>query len=205
MSAVLPATHAFAAEARALLDSMTSAWSRIFCTDEAAGTPDKCVTHGHLDRNALADLNLPTESNAYVCGPAGFMDAMAASLADLGLAPSRIHTEIFASLSAINPGVVSADRPAPHAPARSGSGPAVTFARAGITAAFDEESASLLEFAEACDVPTRWSCRTGVCHTCTTPLLSGEVTYFLAPLTEPESGHVLLCCSRPTTETVLDL
>ena len=37
--------------------------------------------------------------------------------------------------------------------------------------------ASLLELAEACDVPTRWSCRTGVCHTCETGLLGGAVTY----------------------------
>ncbi len=25
---------------------------------------------------------------------------------------------------------------------------------------------SLLELAEACDVPVRWSCRAGVCHNC---------------------------------------
>ena len=130
---------------------------------------------------------------------------MTTALADLGLARSRIHTEVFASLSAINPGVV-ADGPArPHVPAVAGTGPMVTFARAGITAAFDEDEASLLEMAEACDVPTRWSCRTGVCHTCSTPLLSGAVTYSPAPLTEPEPGQVLLCCSRPDTEVVLDL
>ena len=81
----------------------------------------------------------------------------------------------------------------------------VTFARAGLTTAFDEDLASLLELAEACDVPTRWSCRTGVCHTCTTPLLSGAVTYAPTPLTDPEPGEVLLCCSRPTTDVVLDL
>jgi ferredoxin len=133
------------------------------------------------------------------------MDAMTAALTDLGLAPSRIHTEVFASLSAINPGVVAADRPAPHPPAVTGSGPMVTFARAAIAAAFDEDLASLLDLAEACDVPTRWSCRTGVCHTCATPLLSGAVTYSIEPLTTPESGQVLLCCSRPDTAVVLDL
>jgi ferredoxin len=133
------------------------------------------------------------------------MEAMTAALADLGLARGRIHTELFASLSAINPGVVAADRPAPHLPPRAGTGPMVTFARAGITAGFDRDQSSLLELAEACDVPTRWSCRTGVCHTCSTPLLAGAVTYSPLPLTEPEPGHVLLCCSRPDTEVVLDL
>ncbi len=81
----------------------------------------------------------------------------------------------------------------------------VTFARAGITAAFDEDLPSLLEMAEACDVPTRWSCRTGVCHTCTTPLVSGSVTYTMDPLTPPDAGQVLLCISRPESAVVLEL
>jgi ferredoxin len=81
----------------------------------------------------------------------------------------------------------------------------VTFARAGLTVAFDESAASLLEMAEACDVPTRWSCRTGVCHTCSTPLLAGAVEYSPPPLTEPDDGEALLCCARPLSDVVLDL
>ena len=50
-----------------------------------------------------------------------------------------------------------------------------------------------------------WSCRTGVCHTCTTPLLSGEVTYSPAPLESPADGQVLICCARPDTDLVLDM
>jgi ferredoxin len=59
--------------------------------------------------------------------------------------------------------------------------------------------------AEACDVSTRWSCRTGVCQTCSTPLLSGSVSYWITPLTEPEAGQVLLCSTRPVTDVTLDL
>ena len=81
----------------------------------------------------------------------------------------------------------------------------VTFGRAGLTVPFDAGRGSLLELAEACDVPTRWSCRTGVCHTCSTRLLSGATTYSPAPLTEPDSGEVLLCCARPDGPVVLDL
>jgi ferredoxin len=133
------------------------------------------------------------------------MDAMTTALVELGMARSRIHTEVFASLSAINPGIVASDRASTRLPARPGTGPMVTFARAGLATAFDEDQASLLELAEACDIPTRWSCRTGVCHTCSTPLLSGAVSYSPVPLTDPEIGQVLLCCSRPDTEIVLDL
>jgi ferredoxin len=81
----------------------------------------------------------------------------------------------------------------------------VTFARAGLTVPFDEACSSLLEMAEACDVPTRWACRAGVCHTCSTPLVSGAVTYSPRPLTEPDTGEVLLCCARPDVDVVLDL
>ena len=130
---------------------------------------------------------------------------MTAALVDLGMGVDHIHTERFGPLSAINPGVVGADLPAPHVPIAVGSGPLVTFARAGIAAAFNTDKASLLELAEACDIPTRWSCRTGVCHTCATLLLSGTVAYRPIPLTEPEPGEALLCCSTPVTEVVLDL
>jgi ferredoxin-NADP reductase/MOSC domain-containing protein YiiM len=199
------ATYALAAEARRLLEALPDARSQVFYTADADGSAEPGVTRGRPDRAALARLNLPTDALAYVCGPSEFMATMTAALADVGLAPDRIHTELFASLAAINPGVVAADRPSPHAPARAGTGPLVTFARAGLTSAFDEHGASLLEFAEACDVPTRWSCRTGVCHTCSTPLLSGTVSYSPLPLTDPDPGQVLLCCSRPDTEVVLDL
>ena len=86
-----------------------------------------------------------------------------------------------------------------------GSGPMVTFARSGIAARFGTDGRSLLELADACDVPTRWSCRTGVCHTCVTPLLSGSVTYAPDPLEPPADGEVLICCARPSADIVLDM
>jgi ferredoxin-NADP reductase/MOSC domain-containing protein YiiM/ferredoxin len=200
-----PATHALAAEADRLIHSLPDGRSRIFYTSDQGGPPENGVTHGRLDRAALADLDLPSDASVYLCGPAGFMDAMTAALIDLGMGPSRIHTEVFATLSPINPGVVPQGRPAPHAPAKVGTGPLVTFARAGLSTAFDLDVVSLLEMAEACDVPTRWSCRTGVCQTCSTPLLSGSVSYWITPLTEPEAGQVLLCSTRPVTDVTLDL
>ena len=67
------------------------------------------------------------------------------------------------------------------------------------------QDASLLEFAEACDVPVRWSCRTGVCHTCETTVMSGTVSYAPAPVDDPADGSVLICCSQPRDNLVLDL
>jgi len=188
-----PATHALADEARRLLPDLPAGHSHIFYTAD---------TNRRLDRAALAQLDLPRDAQVYLCGPLAFMDAMTTALTDLGLPLDHIHTERFSSLTAINPGVLATARPAPHAPAAPGTGPPVTFSRAGLTVPFDQTLASLLEMAEACDVPTRWSCRTGVCHTCVTPLLSGQVSYAPDPLERPGADEVLICCSRrPQTAT----
>jgi ferredoxin-NADP reductase/MOSC domain-containing protein YiiM len=164
------------------------------------------AVHGRLTGERLAELGLPTDAVAYVCGPSGFLADTTAGLIGAGLDPARIRTETFGVLAAINPGVVEVGSRAPHPPAGApGTGPAVTFARSGITAAFDEAAVSILEFAEACDVPARWQCRAGVCRTCETPLLAGEVDYAPAPLGEPAPGTVLVCCARPRGEIVLDM
>jgi ferredoxin len=70
---------------------------------------------------------------------------------------------------------------------------------------WSDDYASLLELAEACDVPVRWSCRTGVCHTCETTLVAGDVDYDPEPVEPPADGSMLLCCARPRSGTVLDL
>ena len=64
---------------------------------------------------------------------------------------------------------------------------------------------SVLELAEACDVPVRWSCRTGVCHNCESGLVSGEVVYGPEPLDQPAEGNLLVCCARPRGDVVIDL
>jgi ferredoxin len=80
-----------------------------------------------------------------------------------------------------------------------------SFARAGLTVSWDDRFQSLLELAEACDVPVRWSCRAGVCHTCECGLISGAVNYDPEPLSAPASGNLLICCSRPQEDAVIDL
>ena len=69
----------------------------------------------------------------------------------------------------------------------------------------EQQLTSLLEFAEACGVPVRWSCRTGVCHNCETALIAGSVDYDPQPVEPPADGSALICCSRPHNAVVLDL
>ncbi|HET6504903.1 MAG TPA: MOSC and FAD-binding oxidoreductase domain-containing protein [Amycolatopsis sp.] len=199
------AEHAFAAEAHQLLGGLGRSHEHVYYTAPTASV-DPPVLQGRLTRDSLAALGLPTDATAYLCGPGPFMDAMRAALVDLGLAADRIHTEVFGTLAAINPGLVATTSKQPHEPAGPvGTGPKVTFTRSGLTVSWRDEYSSVLDFAEACDVPTRWSCRTGVCHTCQTAVLSGTVQYRPDPLEPPDAGTALVCCSQPETDLVLDL
>jgi len=202
-----PRDQPLAAEAGALLDSLPHARRHeFFSRATPSDLPDDHATAGHMTREALAGLAVPASAHAYVCGPATFMADVHDALIAAGIAADRIHTELFAALPAVSPGVTGQQARAPHPPAGPpGDGPRVTFARSGVSTPFAASWRTILDLADACDVPTRWSCRTGVCHTCVTPLLSGAIDYSPDPLAAPAEGEVLICCSRPRSDLVLDM
>ena len=148
-------SQAFSREVADLLGRLPSAHSLVYYTTPAEPlTPDSGVRAGRLTAEAIAGLGLPTDAYAYVCGPETFMADTVAALAGVGIDPARVHTERFGSRPPNNPGVIAADLPPPHQPpGPPGNGPAVTFARSGLTAAWSDTYASVLELAEACDVP----------------------------------------------------
>lgn len=199
--------HPFADESRALVDQLPHSHSHIFYSQPtpADRIGIQFTERGRLSSEALAGLNLPCDADAYLCGPSAFMNDLGAGLATYGLDPSRVHSELFGAAAALTPGIAATSKP-PHLPTGlPGPGPEVQFARSGLSAPWGPPSTSLLEFAETCDVPTRWSCRTGVCHTCETALLSGTVHYDPEPLEPPAEGNILICCSQPNEAVVLDL
>ena len=162
---------------------------------------------GHLSRSVFDEVGVPREADVYLCGPTRFMADMKEALATLGVAPERIHVEIFNGSESMTPGVVGAATRAPHLPKDdANTGPLVSFARSGIAAHWKASAyQSILELAEACDVPVRWSCRTGVCHSCESGLVSGAVVYGPEPLDKPADGNLLVCCSQPIRDVVIDL
>lgn len=200
--------HPFAQESRALLEQLPRSHSQVFFSNPASG--DRAGVdydvHGRLSTAAVGRLDLPHDGDAYLCGPASFMAELSAGLVARGLAAASVHTETFGAATSLAPGIVGETARRPHVPVGPpGPGPVVQFARSGIAAPWGPPSTSLLEFAEACDVPTRWSCRTGVCHNCETPLLSGSVRYDLEPLEPPAEGNILICCAQPVEPVVVDL
>jgi ferredoxin-NADP reductase len=201
------AEHPFAEESRSLLKQLPRGrgyivYSRPAATDQAGTDYDAA---GHVDMVLLERLGVQRSSDFYLCGPTAFLQNMRDGLRNWGVLAENVHTEIFGSLDAVTPGMAQVAH-TPHLPQGSpGSGPPVSFARSGITTAWDAKFASLLELAEACDVPVRWSCRTGVCHTCMTGLIGGSIIYNPEPLERPAPGNVLICCSQPSTGVTLDL
>jgi ferredoxin-NADP reductase/MOSC domain-containing protein YiiM/ferredoxin len=200
--------HSFAAEARVLLASLPNARTHVYYSrpgPEDVEGRDFDAT-GRLTGAQLAELEPPRDGQAYLCGPAPFMDEMSAALAALGIDASHIHTEPFGPAPGVTPGIAATPARAPHPPAGGpGNGPTIEFARSDLAIPWDNDYGSLLELAEACDVPVRWSCRTGVCHTCETTLIAGDVTYSPDPVEPPADGSALICCSQPRDNVVLDL
>jgi ferredoxin-NADP reductase/MOSC domain-containing protein YiiM/ferredoxin len=198
----------FAAEARELLAVLPHhrvhvCFSRPGPGDVAGRDFDSA---GHLTAALLGELDVPRDADAYICGPGPFMDEMSAALAAGGIHAERIHTEPFGPAPGLTPGIAAAPARAPHAPSGTpGDGPIVEFARSDLKVPWSSDYPSLLELAEACDVPVRWSCRTGVCHSCETAVIEGAVGYDPDPVEPPAGGSALICCSQPREHVVLDL
>lgn len=201
--------HPFAAEVRQLMLALPHGRSHVcYSRPESGDTMGKDFdAAGHLSRPVFDEVGVPREAEVYLCGPTRFMAEMKEALAGFGVKPERIHAEIFNGGEPLNPGVVGAVTRTPHLPKDDAdTGPLVSFARSGIAAHWkDSAYQSILELAEACDVPVRWSCRTGVCHNCESGLVSGSVTYQPDPLDPPAGGNVLICCARPQGGVVIDI
>jgi ferredoxin-NADP reductase len=154
--------HPLAEEARRLLAGLANSRRLIAYSKPGSGdiTEDHFHVAGHLDIATLEQLGVPKESDFYLCGPASFLSTFLTGLREWGVEPQRSIAKRF------TPSVISAPRKLSGlARPPQGTGPQIGFVRSGVTVPWDEQFSSLLELAEAHDIPVRWSCRTGVCHT----------------------------------------
>jgi ferredoxin-NADP reductase/MOSC domain-containing protein YiiM/ferredoxin len=200
--------HSFAAEARALLASLPNVHTHVCYSrpgpDDLEGRDFDSA--GRLTASLLVELAPPRDAEVYLCGPIPFMEEISAGLAAIGIDAARIHTEPFGPAPGLTPGIAATPARTPHPPAgQPGNGPTIEFARSNLAIPWSSDYISLLELAEACDVPVRWSCRTGVCHNCETTLIAGDVEYSPDPVEPPADGSALICCSQPRDDVVLDL
>jgi ferredoxin-NADP reductase/MOSC domain-containing protein YiiM len=200
--------HPFAEETRGLLEALNHHHSYV---SYSSPDPEDRLNvgfdaFGRLNMRVLQELSFPRDGDFYICGPSTFMSDLTAGLAACGVAGDRIHVEMFGAGLSITPGITASPRRPPHLPeGPPGSGPMVSFARSGLNVRWSPTFQSLLELAESCDVPVRWACRTGVCHTCETGIVAGTIGYRPDPLDPPADGNVLICCSQPENDVVIDL
>ncbi len=200
--------HPFADEVRRLLQALPHGHSHVQYSQPHPGDRPGIDfdAAGHLDMSVLRTLEVRSAADFYLCGPPGFLRDLTAGLQAWGVSHERVRSENFGPGESATPGVVALPRRAAHVPdGPPGSGPRVVFARSGLSVNWSATFGNLLECAEACDVPARWSCRTGVCHRCESGLISGSVVYEPQPLEGPARGNLLICCSQPQDDIVIDL
>jgi len=170
---------------------------------------------GERVRELAATLFRPGEIAEYfVCGPGDMIEQVGASLRALGVENSRIHAEHFSAAMA---GEVSGPAAvAPGSPAAAASAPAVApdGSQAEVTIVMDGRrrvfamqmnAETVLDAAARAGIELPFSCRAGVCSTCRTKVVRGEVemaqNYALEDW-ELEQGYVLACQSRVKSETL---
>ncbi|MES2667891.1 MAG: 2Fe-2S iron-sulfur cluster-binding protein [Pseudomonadota bacterium] len=170
--------------------------------DRAAG---RFNSEGFITREVLQDLLCLDDYDFYLCGPPPFMQAMYQTLRGLGVAKDRIAYEFFGPATVLERDMKPLPPAAPAPPAAATGAITVEFRKSGITAVWDGAAQSLLSFAEDYGLSPEFSCRAGVCSTCKSQIIAGDVAYFDDPLDDLEAGELLLCCSRPKTSVVLNL
>jgi ring-1,2-phenylacetyl-CoA epoxidase subunit PaaE len=160
--------------------------------------------HGRLDGPKLRALlpalvDIPNIDHWWVCGPLAMATDAAAVLADLGVAASRIHRELF---------YVGDEPPSPrqHEDEAAAVGSEVTLVLDGRTTIVTvPPGVPILDGAQRIRPDLPFACKGGVCGTCRALLVQGQVSmkrnYALEPA-ELEAGYVLTCQSLASTDRV---
>jgi uncharacterized protein len=144
----------------------------------------------------------------YLCGPGAFMQDLYNGLRALNIADERIRFEAFgpasvkrgasdavAAVAAVAP-IAAITQPS-AVPQDTAQLSKVVFMKTGRDAMWSKEDGNLLDFAEANGLTPPSMCRSGYCGTCSTRVLSGEVSYPVPTDAEIEPGHALICCAIP--------
>ncbi len=158
-----------------------------------------------MDTELVKRLLPGKDFDFYICGPAPFMKSLFDGLLEWGVPGVRIHYEFFGPASALK------ERAKVAAPKRAAEVSEccgeieVAFSKSGVRANWNPSFESILDLAEANGLSPDYSCRSGICHTCVCRLEEGEVEYVTEPLDPPDDGSVLICCSKPRNNVVVDI
>lgn len=160
---------------------------------------------GFLTTGTIQGLLPLDEYDFYLCGPGPFMQALYDILNQLGVRDDRIRYEFFGPATLLRTRDKGTSLPPTSLSQSDAEVPTVHFAKSGLSVAWDPHAGNLLEFAEENGLMPDFSCRAGTCESCKTRVVSGEVDYLFEPFEKPGDDHVLICCSIPKGEIMLDL
>lgn len=203
------AEHAFSDQVRTSLSKHPNVVSKIFYSQPTAAdrAEARFDVAGRMTVADIADL-ITSEYDIYLCGPAAFMEMVSEGLKARGIPSSQIKTETFDFSSDRKKASIDTQLKSlgnPNAAVQK-SAVNVTFAKSGVTALWTTEKGTLLDVAEAAGVTVPSDCRSGLCGTCASKILQGEVAHLALEGTDPDPSEALLCCAVPTTSSlVVDL
>jgi glycine betaine catabolism B len=200
-SARTPADIVFRKELERLV-ALSPRFRTFFVCEGIGDEADWTEPTGRLSLRLLSEW-VPdyAEREVFTCGPGGYMSAVRGLLGEGGHDPARYHQESFDFSAGI--------APEPEAP--QGATPQETFtvklSRSSKTFTMSA-SETVLSAAKKAGVAIPSSCSQGICGTCKTKVLEGTVDMKHnggIRDREVQKGLRLLCCSRPTSDLVLEL
>ncbi len=154
--------------------------------------------HGFVSTELLKKMLPEPNAEFYLCGPPAFMKSNYDGLIEWGANPDDVHFEAFG--------------PASIVPAQKGTDEAlqtpvaipVQFRKSEVTLNWNGQQ-SLLELAEANQIPVDSGCRAGSCGSCSVALLRGQVEYPAGVNPACSPGQCLLCIAKPKEPLELDV
>jgi ferredoxin-NADP reductase/predicted pyridoxine 5'-phosphate oxidase superfamily flavin-nucleotide-binding protein len=190
--------HAFSGT----LESIARRWPRLttHIRYSRPGEDDRLGTdfdsEGRIDGELLSSLLPLGDYDFYLCGPTPFLENLYEALNDLGVNDSRIHYELFHPGTTVLRKTPGASEGLPEDMADRDP-VQVRFEKTGIEIEWNPSSGTLLDLAESQGLRPAYSCRSGICQTCSTRITSGAVDYVAPPMADPPQGEALICCAYP--------
>jgi ring-1,2-phenylacetyl-CoA epoxidase subunit PaaE len=143
----------------------------------------------------------------FVCGPGDMIEQVSQALAGLGVDPARVHAEHFTLATTGDAPGQATIAPAPAAPPPVTAPPAEGICEVSVLMdgrrrlfTMDIGDETVLDAAARAGIELPFSCRAGVCSTCRTKVVAGEVSMvqnYALEEWEIEQGYVLACQARP--------
>lgn len=172
-----------------------------FAATKGEAPPD--VHRGRIDARLLAST-VPDLKHAVsmLCGPQAMIDGLSATLLSLGVPKDQVRSELFEAAVAASAGKGGGDEPAPS----KGEAFQVRERRSARSVPVTRGQ-TLLDAADANGLEIPSLCRAGVCGTCRTRVIEGDVSCDGGVLDDDDraSGYVLACVASPRSNCVIEV